>query len=71
MKLRELISALEEAEKSVGPDALVFCGGVQSGDRELVSNVWEVTEEFKQHSSWRNLADQVGAPKNYEAVEIS
>lgn len=48
--IRDLIERLQELEQLVGPDAPVFCGGVQTGDRHLVGDA--VAVDVSQHPSY-------------------
>lgn len=60
MTLHELIAKLQEAETALGPDALVYGGGVQSGDRGLVDGVWILGPDEIRHRSWENARRRAG-----------
>jgi hypothetical protein len=84
MKLQNLIDLLTALKATVGADALVYTGSVQSGERVLVAGVEILSKSELAHYGWRTPAgfttwkdgaaddtdDTEGIEINYTGVEI-
>jgi hypothetical protein len=66
-----LIDRLVEAEKTTGPNAPVFTGGVQSGDRVSVMSVEILNSVETQHRSYERALRAEAAYGDAPAYSLS